>query len=232
MTTDVINGVPRSLLEQVAIELEHDTDRYMLGRELRKLLSEQPQADHSAQDLNMVGQPQAGAGQDVPVAECTNEDSWNCKYCRKTEVCAALKDERNFGSPQKADRQEPVHITHRPLIRNAISLLSMRRPMAPDVERVVTDLSAMLDGLPTPAGAPSTAWLQVAEMAEAPSARHDQGDEVRRLREVMEHCKDELRWMIDKHNAQSQEDGSWLYDYQTVAEADAALSAHKTGEEE
>ena len=46
MTTDVINGVPRSLLEQVAIELEHDNDRYMLGRELRKLLATaQPAAD-------------------------------------------------------------------------------------------------------------------------------------------------------------------------------------------
>lgn len=43
---DVINGVPRSLLEQVAIELEHDNDRYMLGRELRKLLATaQPAAD-------------------------------------------------------------------------------------------------------------------------------------------------------------------------------------------
>lgn len=33
---------------------------------LRKLLAEQPQADHSAQDLNMVEQPQAGAGQVLP----------------------------------------------------------------------------------------------------------------------------------------------------------------------
>lgn len=32
-------------------------------------------------------------------AKCTNEDSWNCKYCRKTETCEALKDERNFGAP-------------------------------------------------------------------------------------------------------------------------------------
>ena len=46
MTTDVINGVPRSLLEQAAIELEHDNGRYMLGRELRKLLATaQPAAE-------------------------------------------------------------------------------------------------------------------------------------------------------------------------------------------
>lgn len=32
---------------------------------------------------------------------CTNEDSWNCKYCRKTETCEALKDPRNFGEPKK-----------------------------------------------------------------------------------------------------------------------------------
>jgi|GEM_PF-6360166 len=37
-----------------------------------------------------------------PAAECTSEDRWNCKYCRKGETCAALKDERNFGSPMKA----------------------------------------------------------------------------------------------------------------------------------
>lgn len=32
-------------------------------------------------------------------AKCTNEDSWNCKYCRKTETCEALQDKRNFGAP-------------------------------------------------------------------------------------------------------------------------------------
>lgn len=35
----------------------------------------------------------------APVAQCTNEDSWNCKYCRNTESCEALKDPRNFGKP-------------------------------------------------------------------------------------------------------------------------------------
>lgn len=36
-----------------------------------------------------------------PVAHCTNSDKWNCKYCRKTETCEALKDSRNFGEPSK-----------------------------------------------------------------------------------------------------------------------------------
>lgn len=31
------------------------------------------------------------------VAQCTNGDQWNCKYCRKTETCEAIKDPRNFG---------------------------------------------------------------------------------------------------------------------------------------
>ena len=46
----------------------------------------------------------------APKAECTNSDSWNCKYCNKTKDCEALKDPRNFAAP-KAEQppvQEPV----------------------------------------------------------------------------------------------------------------------------
>lgn len=35
------------------------------------------------------------------VEQCTNSDTWNCKYCKKTETCKALKDPRNFGVPKK-----------------------------------------------------------------------------------------------------------------------------------
>ena len=35
------------------------------------------------------------------VAECTNSDTWNCKYCNKTESCGALKDSRNFAPPKR-----------------------------------------------------------------------------------------------------------------------------------
>ncbi len=62
---------------------------------------------------------------------------------------------------------ELLNVTHRPLIRNAINLLGIRRPVAPDVERVIADLEAMLDGQPTSADAPSEAWLQVAGQAAA-----------------------------------------------------------------
>ncbi len=35
---------------------------------------------------------------DTP-SKCTNSDTWNCKYCDKTETCAALADPRNYGKP-------------------------------------------------------------------------------------------------------------------------------------
>jgi len=70
--------------------------------------------------------------------------------------------ERNLVPVQQG---ELLNVTHRPLIRNAINLLGIRRPVAPDVERVIADLEAMLDGQPTSAGAPSGAWLHVAEQA-------------------------------------------------------------------
>lgn len=61
---------------------------------------------------------------------------------------------------------ESLHITHRPLIRNAISLLGLRRPVAPDVQRVIDDLEAMLQGAPTPADPAAAHWLKVAQAAE------------------------------------------------------------------
>lgn len=47
----------------------------------------------------------ASAEQSATVANCTNEDSWNCKYCMKTESCSALKDPRNFGAPAERDER-------------------------------------------------------------------------------------------------------------------------------
>ena len=48
-----------------------------------------------------------------------------------------------------------------------------------------------------------------------------------KLVEALKACRDELRWMIERHNHQNQNDGSWLYDYQTVEEAHAALAAYR-----
>lgn len=39
------------------------------------------------------------------VKQCTNSDTWNCKYCKKTETCKALKDPRNFGTPKKPAKE-------------------------------------------------------------------------------------------------------------------------------
>ncbi len=64
--------------------------------------------------------------------------------------------------PADGRTQEPLHITHAPLIRNAISLLRLRMAGTPDVEQVVADLEKALDGMPTPAGEPSQQWLDVA----------------------------------------------------------------------
>ena len=61
--------------------------------------------------------------------------------------------------------QEPLHITHGPLMREAASLLRLRRPVTPDFERVAVELEHAADGHPTPAGDPSPGWLHIAALA-------------------------------------------------------------------
>lgn len=43
---------------------------------------------------------------DEPKTECTNSDTWNCKYCRKTQTCEALNDDRNFGGTVKPEPED------------------------------------------------------------------------------------------------------------------------------
>lgn len=64
---------------------------------------------------------------------------------------------------------EPLYITHRPLIRNAISLLGIRRPVAPDAQLVIEGLEALINGMPTPAEPAAENWLEVAKRAEPAS---------------------------------------------------------------
>lgn len=48
---------------------------------------------------------------DEPKTECTNSDTWNCKYCRKTQTCDALNNDRNFGGtvkPEPEDKTDTV----------------------------------------------------------------------------------------------------------------------------
>lgn len=70
-------------------------------------------------------------------------------------------------APPPVQQAEPLYITHRPLIRNAINLLGIRRPVAPDVARVIEGLEAMLEGAPTPTHSADEHWLEVARVAEA-----------------------------------------------------------------
>lgn len=56
-------SVPVELLEQVTIELEHDNDRYMLGRELRALLATaQPASSVGGEEIQVVGVRISSAG--------------------------------------------------------------------------------------------------------------------------------------------------------------------------
>lgn len=61
---------------------------------------------------------------------------------------------------------EPLHITHGPLMRHAAALLRSRKPVLPDHEDVAAELERAVDGHPTPSGAPSAEWLEVARIAE------------------------------------------------------------------
>lgn len=52
-----------------------------------------------------------------------------------------------------------------PLLRHAASLLRLRGPAAPSVEKVAADLDAAADGVMTSAGPASQAWLGVSDLA-------------------------------------------------------------------
>jgi len=68
-------------------------------------------------------------------------------------------------APVAASAVEPPYVTHRPLIRNAIALLRMRGGST-DAMRVVRDLEALLQGMPTPADLVSPKWLSIAASAD------------------------------------------------------------------
>ncbi|MFV3388054.1 hypothetical protein ACNFCJ_21985, partial [Pseudomonas sp. NY15364] len=73
-------------------------------------------------------------------------------------------------APTVKAEQVQIDPSHRALIKNAAGLLRIRRPVAPDVERVAADLELMLAGHAIPAEKPSREWLEVAELADqAPS---------------------------------------------------------------
>ena len=75
MTTKLL--IDRELLEQVASEFEHDNDRYMLGRELRKALDAPRQPEGDAISLERV-QAEAEAFFDWPTAEKSSVTTKSC----------------------------------------------------------------------------------------------------------------------------------------------------------
>lgn len=141
--------------------------------ELRALLSEQPQADHSAQDLNMVEQPQAGAGQ-APVL---------------VEAVAVTKE----------DDDGELYLDW--LIEGGICALESAGTLLLVAHGKVTDDEGGGEVYTAP----------------QPPARHDQGDEVRRLREALEAIQSRASNLMDDE----------LFDM-----CDAALTQSPKGEEE
>jgi hypothetical protein len=49
---------------------------------LRQAIAE-AEKESTLQEISDIGQEI----EQEPVAQCTNSDTWNCKYCRRTETC-------------------------------------------------------------------------------------------------------------------------------------------------
>jgi hypothetical protein len=104
-----------SMLEPIGILMKLEGDKHMKIYGMDEQLEQQAVATEEKWDgvlhkgiihseKLITSQPKQEQGE--PVAQCTNSDTWNCKYCRKTETCKALKDQRNFGQP-KQEQGEP-----------------------------------------------------------------------------------------------------------------------------
>jgi len=78
----VVGGLPNVMDERRAFHKWFNSTMYRPDAEESMLIGWQARANVSVSQA----------------APCTNSDTWNCKYCRKTETCEALKDERNFGA--------------------------------------------------------------------------------------------------------------------------------------
>ena len=85
-----VNAYYAALAEPKPCQYPECVDNGPDGKCTRWLLAE----CEKSEDFSRPAQPVQ-----EPVAKCTNSDSWNCKYCRKTESCDALKDTRNFAAP-------------------------------------------------------------------------------------------------------------------------------------
>ena len=87
----------RKLIEELLGQLVCNTTNMEKGmsKSIQKLC-----ARENKDTINAAREYLAQPEQSEPVEQCTESDSWNCKYCRKTETCKALQDPRNFGKPK------------------------------------------------------------------------------------------------------------------------------------
>ena len=109
--------IDRELLEQVASEFEHDNDRYMLGRELRKVLAapRQPEGDGLevvgfASECGLVvlrGLPITGAVQ-IKASAHKVYDVPLCRLSDAQRVITELRDELDTLRQQLAERDATI----------------------------------------------------------------------------------------------------------------------------
>jgi hypothetical protein len=83
----------------------------------------------------------------------------------KNEIADELEATAQPAPATQQAGDEPLHITHGPLMRHAAALLRSRKPVLPDHESVAAELEMAIDGHPTPSGEPSAEWLKVLRIA-------------------------------------------------------------------
>lgn len=108
---------------------------------------------------------EAVANGTLDTAEAIPQRAYPSDLAGATAAFNAATHELNAQTGPAPAQDEPLYVTHRPLIRNAIGLLGMRRPVSPGVQQVIDDLEMMLKGMPTPSVPAEAQWLDVAEEA-------------------------------------------------------------------
>jgi predicted nucleic acid-binding Zn ribbon protein len=96
-------------LEKIYIAPEHEEYIRVWWPACEEAITALRQALDASTKLEQA-QPSRSDIKQEPVAQCTNSDSWNCKYCSKVKTCEAINDHRNFASPptQQSCSQRPA----------------------------------------------------------------------------------------------------------------------------
>ena len=251
MTTDVINGVPRELLEQVAIELEHDNDRYMLGRELRKrLATAQPVIDGD----NLIRFDFTN-GDGLPDSKMMTHDEMRQRYSELRRILATAKpaadgEREVWAVPVLDGEKKTTFYTEQLQFVPGIGVKQLGEPVrmvearaaqpAADGELEWTEDDAAACGCNYRDAPCERCWALGWELGAPDNARAAQPqqavavtDEVRRLREALERAKDHLS--NARHDVEVRANAGSEAARLVLAGIDhwlAQEAAHKTGEEE